>query len=291
MSEAKEGCAWLEDVDQHTFVRFSQYAYTGDYLPAEPEILLDSSMIETTHSVPGNATSTPDQDHNSQVLPPTPNDYETSELHNETIVSEPDPPLAGFEPVMELRITRFPKQSKKGKKKTGLYSYGEQQKEEAYAYDSEALEREVPQSKKSKLWEGFNDRVYVRPQPDFQPRRNRESCEDYTEVFLSHARLYVFAETYDIGPLKLLSIHKLQRTLTSFTLYRRRIGDIVDLMRYTYLNTADLSESADSLRVLVIHYAACFVEELAQSAQFQSLLEEVGQLARDLVGQMLKRLD
>ncbi len=36
MSEAKEGCALLEDVEERTFVQFSQYAYTGDYSAADP---------------------------------------------------------------------------------------------------------------------------------------------------------------------------------------------------------------------------------------------------------------
>lgn len=38
MSEAKEGCALLEDVEEQTFVQFSQYAYTGDYSAADPDI-------------------------------------------------------------------------------------------------------------------------------------------------------------------------------------------------------------------------------------------------------------
>lgn len=34
MSKAQGGCAWLEDVDEHAFVRFSQYAYIyGGQLP------------------------------------------------------------------------------------------------------------------------------------------------------------------------------------------------------------------------------------------------------------------
>ena len=45
------------------------------------------------------------------------------------------------------------------------------------------------------------------------------------------------------------------------------------------------------MRALVIHYAACVVEDLAKDSSFQSLLEEAGALARDLVGQMIKRLD
>lgn len=75
------------------------------------------------------------------------------------------------------------------------------------------------------------------------------------------------------------------------TLYNERVGDVVELMWYSYSNTADRSGTVDDLRLLVIHYAACVVEDLIQSAQFQTLLEDIGQLARDLVEQMLKRLD
>lgn len=32
------------------------------------------------------------------------------------------------------------------------------------------------------------------------PRSNEGPLEDYSEVFLSHARVYVFADKYDIEP-------------------------------------------------------------------------------------------
>ena len=147
------------------------------------------------------------------------------------------------------------------------------------------------QSKKSKLWDKFKGRYSDRLIPNFKPRRNREECEDYTEVFLGHARLYVFAEKYDINRLKELSLHKLQCTLAEFTIYSQRVGDIIDLMKYTYLNTPERSESSDSLRSLVTHYAACVVEDLAQNTQFQQLVEEMGPLGRDIIGQLLDRLD
>ncbi len=31
MTEARDGCATLDDIDEATFVRFCQYAYTGQY--------------------------------------------------------------------------------------------------------------------------------------------------------------------------------------------------------------------------------------------------------------------
>ena len=54
MLEAKEGCAWLEDVDEYIMVRFGQYLYTGDYATAEPDILIDASNILAESLAPSN---------------------------------------------------------------------------------------------------------------------------------------------------------------------------------------------------------------------------------------------
>ena len=53
MSEAKEGCSSLEDVDTDTFVRFSEYAYSGDYTVPEPEIDIGASQTATMNGVEG----------------------------------------------------------------------------------------------------------------------------------------------------------------------------------------------------------------------------------------------
>lgn len=79
-------------------------------------------------------------------------------------------------------------------------------------------------------------------------RANPGPAEDCIEVFLSHARIYVFAEKYDIQPLKALAIHQLHKSLAAFTLYKNRIGDIVALLRYSYANTADLENGTEQLR-------------------------------------------
>jgi hypothetical protein len=39
MAEAKESCAFLEDVDEGTFVRFVEYMYTNDYPVPDPVIV------------------------------------------------------------------------------------------------------------------------------------------------------------------------------------------------------------------------------------------------------------
>ncbi|KAK7957986.1 hypothetical protein PG988_012834 [Apiospora saccharicola] len=60
MKEAKEGRVTWDDVDDETFVRFIQWAYTEDYSTAEPDILLDASNIQIGASA-GSSTSKPQQ--------------------------------------------------------------------------------------------------------------------------------------------------------------------------------------------------------------------------------------
>lgn len=105
---------------------------------------------------------------------------------------------------------------------------------------------------------------------------------------LCHAQVYVFAEEFDIKPLKELSLRKLHEKLGSKTF---RIGDTVDLLKYVYENTVDLVSFEEKLRALVVHYAACFVEELIPNKDFQSLLADKGELGRDLMVKMASRLE
>lgn len=277
MSEAKEGCALLEDVDERTFVQFSQYAYTGDYIAADPDILLDSSPITSRHfatneaPIDGDGEEPPTPDPSGPYTPPFATAYSEPELDMSGVANDDD----------VWRPFSISKKDKKGRK--GRSKWSDEEASEPVAVSS--------QSKKSKLWDSFKNKAYTISKPAFQPRKNRESSEEYTEVFLCHARLYVFADKYDVGPLRNLALHKLQRTLAEFNLYDQRIGDIVHLIRYSYSNTADHPGSIDDLRLLVVHYSACVVDKLSQSVEFQSLLEEAGSLGRDLIEQMLKRLD
>ena len=92
----------------------------------------------------------------------------------------------------------------------------------------------LPSAKKRQgLKESFMKRTCT-TRPDYitlpRPRANKDPTEDYTDVFLCHARLYVFAEQYDIQLLKAQAFSELQLTLTSYTLYPERTGDIVALM-------------------------------------------------------------
>lgn len=114
-------------------------------------------------------------------------------------------------------------------------------------------------------------------------RPNRGDLEDYTKVFLSHARIYVFAEKYDIKALKMLALHKLHKTLAIYTLFPKRITDIVALLKYVYANTGVLEGSIDDMRALLTHYMGCEMEILISADELKALLKEDGTLLDDFL--------
>ena len=151
-----------------------------------------------------------------------------------------------------------------------------------------------PEPPKAEAWSKFKKRSYHAPQPSvFEPRQNVERCEGYRPVFLGHARLYVFAEKWDIDNLRQLSLHKLQQTLACFELYRERLVDVTELLTYAYSNdnTRDRQDDTiDELRSLLAHYAACVVKDLNADASFQDFMENNGAFGRDLIQELTKRL-
>ncbi|KAL8833809.1 MAG: hypothetical protein Q9176_007807 [Flavoplaca citrina] len=107
-------------------------------------------------------------------------------------------------------------------------------------------------------------------------RANRGANKDYTEVFLSHARLYVFADKYDIQPLKTLALEELHDTLATYILYRGRTGDILVLLRYVYANTGQSARGGEGLRMLLRDYLGYEMSDLMKDGQFKVLMLERG---------------
>lgn len=109
--------------------------------------------------------------------------------------------------------------------------------------------------------------------------RSNYAHEDYTNHFLLHARVYVFADCYGIGGLMSLSLDELHGTLTRFTLHAERINDVVALIRYCYENLVP-----EPLREIVTLYAACKLPRLWLSEEFHALVEAYGELSKNLFG-------
>ena len=238
------------------------------------EIVLDSSVIDHTDETQSDVDTRAGNDSNAPEEAPFP--VEDAPEGTVLLVEEfpAAPPLADEdEPPVEDPWS-------------GRYDYNWKGKpKKAKTHQAKPL------SMRLEFWDSFKKNEHAFHVPLFMPRPNIEEFEDYSEVFLSHARLYVFGDTYDIEPLRKLALHKLQRTLVAFNLHNERVGDIVRLLGYSYSHTVDRPGSQDKLRSLVVHYSASLIEKLSGNEEFDSLLEGNGALGRDIISKVLERLD
>jgi hypothetical protein len=171
--------------------------------------------------------------------------------------------------------------------------------EDSFDFSLKSIQKGKKRSKSRRLRQSLDDEVYdietVRSaiSARCKVRPNSSPTEDYTPVLLGHAQLYVFADKWGITNLKILALHKLHKTLTTFTLYEARRRDIVELLRYSYSNehTPDRGKDVDELRSLVILYAACEAESLIQCSEFLALVGKGGELAQDFVQMQMKRIN
>lgn len=263
MAEAKESCAFLEDVDEGTFVRFVEYMYTNDYSVPDPVIVQmasDSTFENGQHGI------------------------------EETAAAQPTPTHEDDWSFGMMSSKKDKKRMKKASKGNPWYMEEEPVQEAAIPVDdpSEYPQREC---KKDRLWSEFTEKAHVRHREPWEPRQNTESCEDYTQVFLCHARLYVFSDRYCIEPLQELTMQKLQLTLSTFILFKERVSDITELVQHTYAHTMEHEEGIDKLRSLVMDYVICQLEAIVKDKNFITMLQEPGALAKDLVLKSLRRLD
>lgn len=219
LSEATQGFALLDDVDEDTFVRFIRWTYTKDY-----------SAPEYTWAESGEG----------------PGGSKTEGAQKE---APPSDDLASW--------GTFPKVKKKKKVKSRTHLSLKELFISEYDYSS--------------------------PDEKVGPRSNLRPQEDYTEVFLSHARLYVFAETYDIQALKKLCHQKLQHTLAIYTLYPERVGDITTLLKYVYANTAETMDGTEDIRSMLAHYVGTEMDTLMKFGGIKDLMLENGEILGDFL--------
>ena len=122
------------------------------------------------------------------------------------------------------------------------------------------------------------------------PRVNTRASEDYTNVFLSHARLYVFAEKWYIQSLKRLALKNLHETLWSFNLWSPCIGDVVALLRFAYQNTSRPPNGDESMRTMLNQYVTYEMEKIVEAASFRTLLEEIKDFLDDFCSAVKRRI-
>jgi hypothetical protein len=119
---------------------------------------------------------------------------------------------------------------------------------------------------------------------------NLDRNVDHLPLLMSHAKLYVFANAYLVYPLLRLAANRLDIILTGLSTLALANIDIAALIGYVYDNTPNLDLFPDTLRQVVMVYAANNLQELEKNDAFSSLLKEGGDFAKDLVSKLSKRL-
>lgn len=121
-------------------------------------------------------------------------------------------------------------------------------------------------------------------------RANTNASEDYSDVFSSHARLYTFAEAWDIQPLKRLALRNLHQTLTDFTLWPECVKDVVTLLRSAYGHTARPKDGQEPMRSMLNQYITYEIDKMLGEASFQVFLVESRDFLDDFSSYMKSRI-
>ncbi|EUC40829.1 hypothetical protein COCMIDRAFT_40890 [Bipolaris oryzae ATCC 44560] len=256
MAESRERTVEYTDIEPEDFARFVEYAYRHDYTTP-------SWVHEKTHM-------------EDQALPV-----------QETVIAIREPITRSIVDIGPILID--PHRQPSSTSRLGQPSLENRWEN----WGSDKISKKKKKSKPEgvvNLRAGFNKLSYLtssEPQAAmlaaFKPQYNTAVDQDFTPVFLAHARLYTFACMRGVDPLKRLTLHKLHQTLVGFQLYMRRASDIVELARYAYRQGDDRKDDGtkDELRQLVLEYIVCEVTTFGKHPAFLDLLHEGGEFVVD----------
>ncbi|SPJ84161.1 uncharacterized protein FTOL_10678 [Fusarium torulosum] len=108
----------------------------------------------------------------------------------------------------------------------------------------------------------------------------------YLPVFLTHVRLYILADKYDVEELRRLSLYRLRLLLRGVILFRKRIFDLVAVVDEIFANTVE----GDGAREVIVKYFACYIGVIRDTPEVTELLRDGGDFAVALVERMARCL-
>ena len=258
MKESQEGCAPLRNTDEPTFARFVEFIYTGDYNPAQP--IIRNAIMERDECDTGEAVVCLDA--SEQNL------GERGDV----------PPLQSADElpfdVYGLSSSARASKAKKGKKKFSFY-----EEEEAAVVKPARLPDMV-----------FNVSVHSPLPTTSKFVADGDWSRDYLPLLLSHAQLYVFADTYGIEDLKTLTAARLHVVLSRFDYPPSLATDVAELVEYAFEHTSERSQQdPDMLRKILTQFSANNIEALKSFPSFLALMGKGGPFMQALVFRLCDR--
>ncbi|KAK6527511.1 hypothetical protein TWF694_004494 [Orbilia ellipsospora] len=253
--EANQKEAFLEDVEEDTFVRFVEYAWTGTYTPPPPLYLVESAGArENEEKMPALAVEQPPSIWEARSA--------ASSLERSPTESPESPPV---NPIHNLLMGPAAAKPCFSRNKLG----------------TSQIARLAP----------FQDLVYREPHNRIRPpptSKNFSDAQDFSGIFLCHAQLYVFGDKYNAEDLKGFSAHRLHQTLATFTLFPGRVCDIVVLVQYIFDHTLDSPD--EPLRRMISNYCAWNIILFSKDKGFLEFYEAGGPFTRDVLICLTRRL-
>ena len=238
MEEAHKGSATLKDLDADTFVRFIEWAYKGYYTAADfTTVVQDGSDSADRYTEDKRVAEKPLQ---RTKIPDMEDDL------------KPRPDQA----ILHIAESH------------GLGDHGSVSPEKRVVFPDQNTPTARPDTMPPPPPPVKRRNTIEIP----RPRRNRNPNDVYSNVFLSHARLFVFAQKYDIQALKMLAHDELYVTLAVYTLYANRTADITDLLNYVYCNTSEQGGDEKDLRTMVMEYVRREIHTLESAKDFRDFM-------------------
>lgn len=279
MRESRERFATISDVNEETFARFVEFMYTGDYNSPQPEPVQKASTCtndfddEQNASVQGTAGG----------IVPQERDTPTEPYEEPMPGPVPEPAEPEFDPWGTFAGSK--KDRKKKKPTTSI---------PAPSHDQASSKLPAPDISVSVTCPLFTSSKIC---------RNVIGRNDYTAVFFCHAQLYVLADKYSVGPLKILSSERLNRSFKHHERAEMPSADFSELVRYIFEHTPERTmcageakayqdlhtSSGDMLQQICVHFAANNFESLILSSGFSLLLREGGLFVEMFVARLAER--
>ena len=137
------------------------------------------------------------------------------------------------------------------------------------------------------------DSMYPGPPDEQQP--HVDGSYDHKPTWLTHAKIYIFADYNGIEVLRFLSLRRLRESVS--TLGRKNLGQkgcaegFIKLAKYCFENTSGCTKgSVDKLQNLLLCYASANIDILGNIDEFRELTESRRSLALlDCIRQDLTR--
>ncbi|TGO35605.1 hypothetical protein BHYA_0152g00100 [Botrytis hyacinthi] len=261
MLESQAGCTVWDDVSKETFERFVQFAYTGDYTVPMP-----------VYRVMGRDRSDSLEELYRLLSTESMKEKSWGAQRGTEPLSEPPSPGVPPEPAEPALADVFPSITPEAK--------------------LHWLFRRLtnPESASVKCAADFKQLTFpllaLRNNYNYtcEPRACFDPYQIYSNLFISHAALYILGDFRLIDSLRALALYKLHKTLSVFRLNTENIQDIIDLARYVYAEEGReevLSSEIGALKGLVCLYMAINASALSLDDRFLELLGEGGQFVKD----------